>query len=829
MLSPNHQHQLPHQQQTQGPQYASTAQHASLERAARSLINLGCDLFAKCDSAGSKVVVAAHEEAIAILDVSHSLITNTTSNERQAWELAAQHFQIGTELLWEANMASKQEGDREQVALAPDLYQEDECDVGPRILQAPIRADDDAHAHAAGQTTSTILLEAIILFNKGLIYQSMHSIAEARQLYEVVIYTVQTMFGAHATTSPPCSAAMMELAMRSYNNLGVINYAAAANDDERNEALTASSFETSIHFAKHLSECSKDYRLEYATVLSNWCRACWMRGDIAASSTSSSDKLYHRLREILRLRTRLLSWDHPDVAAARYNLAVAEYAHRRDGPKAVAQLRQYLAVAAAQQHGSSSSSTTTIDVLPALILLLLIQNEDKEDHASQDLVRGLRTLQEKRQDLGPHTMEVASVLNFVGTSLFHLQDYEHALIFFQEELRLEDNHKKHLLEEDCGPDESNSISVTCNNIGRILQELGRYPEAIDYYKRALKGECGDDHDDFQGVTHASIKDSSILAAADAAHSASSSASPSPSSTNSPNKSSTVNLFSTIWYNLGLIHDKLGAHNEAIIAFKMSLELRRAMFGPDHSDVACLLYNIGVLQMEQGRLDDASSSFREALRIRRVDAAGQLNDQHIIKTLEKLTSLHKAKGNIQRALEATREILAVQEVSLEYDEATRVKELGITLRSVAELHHDVNDLYKAVDTATESANKLRTAVEANLRHLQQQQQSAGTNGTSTGHLRELLLLERFSCVEQLASSLLLLGSLYHELGEPMEASQILREAALVVQQARAEDDEALAAVQCPPPTSAAAALRPSSLLALQEVTATLAICHCAAVA
>jgi len=826
MLSPNHHQQLPHHQQAQGPQQcaSTTAQHASLERAARSLINLGCELFAKCDSAGSsKVVVAAHEEAMAILDVSHSLITTSNSNtERQAWELAAQHFQIGTELLWEANTASNEEH-QEQAPLAPDLYQEDECDVGPRILQAPIRADDDAHAHAAGQTTSTILLEAIILFNKGLIYQSMHRIAEAKQLYEVVIYTVQTMFGATATTPPPCSAAMMELAMRSYNNLGVINYAAAANDDERNEALAASSFETSIHFAKHLSECSKDYRLEYATVLSNWCRACWMRGDIAANSTSS-DTLYHRLREILRLRTRLLSWDHADVAAARYNLAVAEYAHRRDGPKAVAQLRQYLAVAAAQQpHGSS---TTTIDVLPALILLLLIQNEDKEDHASQDLVRGLRTLQEKRQDLGPYTMEVASVLNFVGTSLFHLQDYDHALIFFQEELRLEDNHKKYFLEEDCGPDESNSISVTCNNIGRILQELGRYPEAIDYYKRALKGEFDDDHDDFQGVTHASIKDSSILAAADAAHSASSSASPSSSSssTNSPNPSSTVNLFSTIWYNLGLIHDKLGAHSEAINAFKMSLELRRAMFGPDHSDVACLLYNIGVLQMEQGRLDDASASFREALRIRRVDAAGQLNDQHIIKTLEKLTSLHKAKGNIQRALEATREILAVQEVSLEYDEATRVKEVGITLRSVAELHHDVNDLYKAVDTATESANGLRTAVEANLRHLQQQQQTAG----STGHLRDLLLLERFSCVEQLASSLLLLGSLYHELGEPMEASNILREAAVVVQQAKADDDEALAAVQCPPSTSAAA-LRPSSLLALQEVTATLAICHCAAVA
>ena len=59
----------------------------------------------------------------------------------------------------------------------------------------------------------------------------------------------------------------------------------------------------------------------------------------------------------------------------------------------------------------------------------------------------------------------------------------------------------------------------------------------------------------------------------------------------------MNLYSTVWYNLGLIHDKMGAFTDAIRAFHMSLKLRRAMLGKDHPDVACLLYNIGVLQME----------------------------------------------------------------------------------------------------------------------------------------------------------------------------------------------------------------------------------------
>ena len=725
----------------------------ALPTAASSLINLGSELLStRC---------GCENEIMAIYDAAHALITVLPPSV-QAWEQAAKCFQSGSELLREHQLKSSTTSSASKMNLegednVPDLYLEDECDVGPRVLKTPISPD-------SGYAQNGLLLESIILFNKGLVYQLNNNFAEARQLYEVIVFTVQTLFNGQE-----CCAAAMELVMRSYNNLGLINYR------EGHEKLAASSFETSLHFAEYLADYSNKYQLEYANVLSNLCRTHWMRGDI-------SEVIYQRLREVLALRSRSLSWDHPDVAASCYNIAAADYA-RQDGQKASAQLLQYLAIAA---HRSASRNLSDIDALPALLMLLSIQHEDRLDHASQELVRGLRTLQEKRQDLGPNSMEVASVLNFVGTSLFHLQDFEHALIFFQEELRLEDK---------CcfvGQGDSNSISVTCNNIGRILQELGRFHEAIGYYERALRGEYGD----IKVLTHASFKFSGVMSAAEillnSQHCASTAADP----------SSPINLYSTIWYNLGLIHDKLGSHNDAINAFKMSLELRRAMFGPDHSDIACLLYNIGVLQMEQGRLEEASSSFREALRIRRVDATGQLNDQHVIKTLEKLASLHKAKGNINRALEATREILTVQEASAEYDLATRVREMGITLRAIAELHHENNDLYKAIDVASASVQKLRTIIHA---------QYCGTETAG------LMSMEHFACVEQFASSLLLLGSLHHELGEPLEASVFLREAAIVVQHAKVE------AERCP------AALRPSSLFALQEVTATLAICHCASVA
>ena len=179
----------------------------------------------------------------------------------------------------------------------------------------------------------------------------------------------------------------------------------------------------------------------------------------------------------MRIRFDILGWENVDTASAHYNLGVAEYA-RGTTEQAVSHLDQYLNVAARKDN-----ETTELDPIPALIYILLIKNEGKENSMSQELVRGLRTLQDKRQDLGPENTEVASVLNFVGTLLFHQHAYDDALLFFQEELRLEESLSTET--------EDVSVSVTCNNIGRILQELGKLTDAIPYYERALKAEYGD--------------------------------------------------------------------------------------------------------------------------------------------------------------------------------------------------------------------------------------------------------------------------------------------------------------------------------------------------
>jgi len=722
-------------------------------QAVGSLIRMGSELLLR----------GQHDEAIAILDAAHSVITSPMSSA--TWVSAAKSLQMGTQLLQTNISLSK---DALVETLAPDLYQEDECDVGPRMLKTPISsADVDA-------TNSQALLEAIVLFNKALIYHAKGNTAEAKQVYEVVTFTVQqATFTTCTPLSSPYFKVFAELAMRSYNNLGLIHYR------ERHEGVAAASFEFSAQFARHLAPLTSSYRLEYATALSNWCRVNWMCGDI-------SDKLYAGLKEVLDIRSTTLKWDHPDVAAARYNMAVAEYA-RQDTQKAVAQLTQYLEVAS---HRSKEQSLDDLDAVPALIFLLLIQNEEKDDHASQELVRGLRTLQEKRQDLGPNSSEVASVLNFVGTLLFHKQEFASALVFFQEELRLEDYNESLFVDfPGRSVDKTTTVSVTCNNIGRILQELGRYDEAITFYRRALESENYEAGD----VKLTSGKKGANVPASMAARA-------------SAYKTSSANLYSTVWYNLGLIHDKLGAYNEAIAAFEMSLELRKVLLGNDHPDIACLLYNIGVLQMEQQRLDGASTSFREALRIRRVGTAGQLSDLHVVKTLEKLASLHKAKGNIEGALEAAREVLAIQEASMEYDAVARFKELGVTLRSIAELYHASGELDAAVPMAVDSVTKLRIAADCAAEKMK-----ANVNRA----LDHAFVLDHVSSTEQLVASLLLLGSLHHERCEPLQAEPVLRGAALLVQEVATST-----VVHYP------ALATPSSLHALREVTRMLGGLHCA---
>jgi tetratricopeptide (TPR) repeat protein len=501
-----------------------------------------------------------------------------------------------------------------------------------------------------------------------------------------------------------------------------------------------------------------------------------MQGDI-------SSVLYINLLEIFQIRSTILPWYHPDVAASMYNIAVSEYA-LHEAKKAKHHLLQYLAIC---DYRSKKLKIQDLDKIPALIYLLLIRSEDKGDQKSRELVRGLRILQEMRHDEGPNSPDLATVLNFIGSMLFHQKDYKNALVFFLEELRLEE--EMALLDE-LQQEDTTSVSVTCNNIGRIMQELGQLEDAIRYYERALKSDCGFSQ---LASTFSSSPISSILT------------SDSLKDTLCAHQSPSINLFSTIWYNLGLIYDQLGHFEHAISAFEMALELRKGMLGSNHPDVACLLYNIGVLKMEQNCLKDASVAFREVFRIRGTGVLSHLNDCQVIKTLEKLATMLKADGDVDGTLEVALEILSIQRTSIDFDSITRGTAIGLTLRSVAELYQAKDELEIATTKAMESFSELSKVAQLKWNSVP----CEGAGGMN--------ILEYIGNLEQSVSSLLLLGSLYHEMAECKKAEVVLRKASIIVERAIA------IAGRCPH------SRRPPSLLALKEVVLMMATVYCAAVA
>jgi tetratricopeptide (TPR) repeat protein len=608
---------------------------------------------------------------------------------------------------------------------------------------------------------NAIILEAIQVFNNGLVHQINGDMFFAKQLFEQASYAVRHVLGIF-TGSPP--TVVMELAMRTHNNLGLINYV------EFKHEIAIASFEVAICFAKQLAVMSNDYKLEYATTLSNWCRVACVWGD-------TSDSVYEKLKQIVDIRVAILPWDHPDLAIAYYNIAVVEYS-RRNVSEAVSNILKYLDIAS---YRSEVQKINDLDKMPAIIFHLLIQNEGKCDDVSRNIVQMLLTLQVKRQNGACTPLELASILNVLGSLLFKQHEYENALVFFREELRIEEN--SYLAEESLSWEQTTALCVTCNNIGRIMQELGQYQEATEYYKRVLSAEYGD----IDKVTPSSINTSNLRTELIGVANA------------SQIPLAAANLYSTVWYNYGLVQDKLGLYDNAIRSFQISLHLRQDFLGRDHPDVACLLYNIGVLQMEQTRLDEASASLRETIRIRHAKGESQLNDKHIMKALERLSSLYEAKGDFIKAIDVLKNVVLIQESTREFDNITRSKKLGATLRCISEMLLSLNKLSPAIEAASASVQYHRFVV--------QQQENVPRDSIDT-------ILECVTNIEQLVSTLLLLGSLHHEMCEPLQATTVMKEAAIITENVTRSLNKTR---DCDCPVS---------LLVMLEVTSMLAVGCCA---
>ena len=573
----------------------------------------------------------------------------------------------------------------------PDSYFEGECDVGPRPIRTPLHVDD-AFIH------DKACLHFVILFNKALVLHSNSDLEGALDFYEECIKIVASNLLDYS-----CGTKWRpELGMILHNNVGQLLYSFG------NEDAAESHFAQALRWSQKSSADHNSFRLALATCMSNLGRTKWMLGKI-------DDDTYELCEKVLHLRSSILPNDHVDVVCARYNLGIMAYA-RNDKATATAHLRAYLSA------GSLANKGCTLDPIPALSYIILLENEENDDSLSYELVRAVRALQEKREDLGAENAEVASLLNYIGTLLFHRRELESAILFYREELKLE---------ESLGSNEPDiCISVTYNNIGRILQELGKFPEAIGCYFQALNSKLGGSYG--KTVTISNGNNHLTQLGPDASD-------------------TTKSLFSSIWYNLGLIYDRMGSRSEAISAFKISLDLRRTLLGDEHSDVACLWYNIGSLQIEQNQSSEATFALCEALRIQRLIGFEE-DPQHAINTMQKLLTLQQCGGDLEGALRT------LQDMALVHQSSYSTCAWGKTLREIADLYQAKGDLKNALQCAFQSCDALRACV-----------------------LVDTSVTVELGAIEDLAIALLLTGSLLHESCEPVQANEVILMARKVLEE------------------------------------------------
>jgi tetratricopeptide (TPR) repeat protein len=366
-----------------------------------------------------------------------------------------------------------------------------------------------------------------------------------------------------------------------------------------------------------------------------------------------------------------------------------------------------------------------------MIYLMLIHNEDRDDEKSQALIVEIRFLQDKLHDKAHDSSQVALSLSSIGSLLFSMSDLDNALVFFLEELRLEEQ-----LREAEGRDDDIRISMTCNNLGQVYQKLELYDKAILYFERALSPFYGG-YISHKTVTAEPRRRCHPMAAS---------------------------MISAVWYNLGLIHYKRRSCTEALCAFKMSLHLRKSLVGSNPADVACLCFNIGVLLMEEGRLDESQTFLNETLRARsHCQITDQLNDKQVTATLTKLATLYKGEGKIQSAIDVLIAVYRVLKLSTEFDSVSRMTGITNALCSISELYHAMDELPSALATALESVKELEiVATQILVSDILQNPPGQG------------------SLVEQIMSSLLLVGSLHYEMCEPIRGDTCARQAVSIFQ-------------------------------------------------
>jgi tetratricopeptide (TPR) repeat protein len=229
--------------------------------------------------------------------------------------------------------------------------------------------------------------------------------------------------------------------------------------------------------------------------------------------------------------------------------------------------------------------------------------------------------------------ESGMLWNELGYHASQVGDYPNAYAFYRRALQND--------EAAFGPEHPN-VAVRINNLGLMLRELGELAEARAAFERALQ----------------------IHEAA--------------SGPDSPDVARVVN-------NLGGVLWTLGDAQGAIAAYERALQIDSASVGPEHPDVAADINNLGLVYQDLGDLEGAKAAFERALQI---DQASHGPEHPIVArdtnnlggVLHALGDLTGAKAAYERARQIDEAVYGPEHP----DVARDTNNLGLVLQDLGDL-------------------------------------------------------------------------------------------------------------------------------------------------
>jgi serine/threonine-protein kinase len=231
--------------------------------------------------------------------------------------------------------------------------------------------------------------------------------------------------------------------------------------------------------------------------------------------------------------------------------------------------------------------------------------------------------------------------------------------------------------------------------------------------------------------------------------------------------------------IGKVSRKVGLYDQARRQLERSLEIRTALHGPSHPEVAAGLDDLATLLHETGDYGRAEALFRQSLTMR----VALFGDRHadVVASLNNLGSLLQDRGRFEEAEALYRRALALAgrlPDAANRDDSSLLNNLGRVLQERGDLEGAEVFLRRALEQRRKLHGDLHPAVESSLASLATLARARGRYAESEALDREALSISQKLYRPphlRIAMRLNNLSALLKEMGEVAEAERLQRQA------------------------------------------------------